>query len=91
MMIIFISLFISTHPSTSQVMLSVEIFTCADDIPLGVFGGTCIELTLGGRPENKKKNHNLTTIHKKLTLKLIIWITDFDFYDTRVSLLHCTG
>lgn len=55
MMIIFISLFISTHPSTSQVMFTVEIFTCADDIPLGVFGGTCIELTLGGRPENKKK------------------------------------
>ena len=50
-----IHLFISIHPSTSQVMFAVKIFTCADDIPLGVFGGTCIELTLGGRPENKKK------------------------------------
>ena len=49
-----IHLFISIHPSTSQVMFTVKIFTCADDIPLGVFGGTCIELTLGGRPENKK-------------------------------------
>jgi len=25
--------------------------TCADDIPLGAFGGTCMELTFGGRPD----------------------------------------
>jgi len=24
---------------------------CADDIPLGAFGGTCMELTFGGRPD----------------------------------------
>ena len=51
-----IHLFISTHSSTSQVRFTVKIFTCADDIPLGAFGGTCIELTLGGRPENTKKS-----------------------------------
>ena len=26
--------------------------TWADDIPLGAFGGTCMELTFGGRPDN---------------------------------------
>lgn len=94
-----IHLFISIHPSTSQVMFTVKIFTCADDIPLGVFGGTCIELTLGGRPENKKKNHNvnLTTIHKKLTVKLIIMDYRFWFLLTQEFLfsssytVHCTG
>lgn len=27
--------------------------TCADDIPLGALGGTCMELTFGGRPDKK--------------------------------------
>ena len=38
------------------------IHTCAEDIPLGALGGTCIELTFGGRPENNQMNERLIVL-----------------------------